>query len=182
MSHAFDDAPGAAPAVDGNAGWQPLPIRARLLFLIAPMLSLALAGAVIGFSVGTLTVLRFDVSPLTGLIAPMASAALGLLIGAGLGYWLGRNHYRRTFWRLDAEGLALRRGRMWQRETRVPVTRVQHLDLKRGPLQRRRHLATLTVHTAGTRNNAVVVPNIDLADAEHLRDRLGRQLDLDDED
>src|SRR5690606_20007361 len=101
---------------------------------------------------------------------------------AGSGSWLGRNHYRRTFWRLDAEGLALRRGRMWQRETRVPITRIQHLDLKRGPLQRRRHLATLTVHTAGTRNNAVVVPNIDLDDAEHLRDRLGRQLDLDDED
>ena len=182
MSRAFSDTPDAAPASDGETGWQPLPARARLLFLLGRMPWLALAGAIAGSSIGRIAVLMLEASPQMTRVAPLVSAALGLLVGAGLGYWLGRKQYRHTYWRLDAEGLALRRGRLWQRETRVPVTRVQHLDLKRGPLQRRRHLATLTVHTAGTRNHAVVVPNIDLDDAEHLRDRLGRQLDLDDED
>ena len=63
----------------------------------------------------------------------------------------------------------------------MPATRVQHLDLKRGPLQRRRDLATLVVHTAGTRHSAVTVPHLDADDAERLRDRLGRQIDHDDD-
>ena len=71
----------------------------------------------------------------------------------------GGKQYRYTFWKLDADGLAIRRGRLWQRETRVPATRVQHLDLKRGPLQRQRRLATLVVHTAGTRHSAVTARN-----------------------
>ncbi|QOW20701.1 PH domain-containing protein [Lysobacter ciconiae] len=112
----------------------------------------------------------------------IAFAVVGLVVGGGLGWLLGHKQFRHTYWRLDPEGLALRRGRMWLRETRVPITRVQHLDLKRGPLQRRRSLATLVVHTAGTRNSSVVVPNIDVDDAEFLRDRLGRQIDLDHDD
>ena len=95
--------------------------------------------------------------------------------------WLGFRQFRHVAWRLDGDGLAIRRGKLWQRETRVPVTRVQHLDLKRGPWQRRRNLATLVVHTAGTRHSAVTVPHLDADDAERLRDVLGRQIDHDDD-
>ncbi len=182
MSPPSSDANNEAFPVDDAAGWQPLPTRARLLFLLGSMPWLAVAGAVGGSATGNLAMVLLDQTSQLNWAVPVALGMLGLLVGAGFGLWLGYKQYRHTYWRLDAEGLALRRGRMWQRETRVPITRVQHLDLKRGPLQRRRHLATLTVHTAGTRNNAVVVPNIDLDDAEQLRDRLGRQLDLDDED
>jgi hypothetical protein len=58
---------------------------------------------------------------------------------------------------------------------------VQHLDLKRGPLERRYGLATLVIHTAGTRDSAVNVEGLEDADAEHLRDRLARQMDHDDD-
>jgi membrane protein YdbS with pleckstrin-like domain len=119
---------------------------------------------------------------LAGILDAWFAPPLLALLGAGIGAWPGLKHYRHTFWRLDEEGLAVRRGRMWQRETRVPATRVQHLDLKRGPLQRRRHLATLVVHTAGTRHSAVTVPHLDADDAERLRDRLARQIDPDDDD
>jgi membrane protein YdbS with pleckstrin-like domain len=63
----------------------------------------------------------------------------------------------------------------------VPASRVQHLDLKRGPLQRRYGLATLVIHTAGTRHSAVAVSGLDAADAERLRDRLAHQVDDDDD-
>ena len=112
----------------------------------------------------------------------LAYATTGALLGLAFGLWLGLKQYRHTFWRLDDEGLAVRRGRLWQRETRVPASRVQHLDLKRGPLQRRRGLSTLVVHTAGTRHSSVTIPHLDAADAERLRDRLGRQIDRDDDD
>ena len=58
---------------------------------------------------------------------------------------------------------------MWQSETHVPATRVQHLDVKRGPLERGRQLATLVIHTAGTRLESIKVPCLDYGDAEALR-------------
>jgi len=58
---------------------------------------------------------------------------------------------------------------------------VQHLDLRRGPIERTARLSTLVVHTAGSRFSAVSLAGLDQADAEHLRDTLGRQLDHDDD-
>ena len=159
--------PGSPPTGD----WQPLPARSRELFLIGSVPGLALPAAALGFFLASWS----DQAP------PWLGAVLGLLFGLLLGAWLGLKQYRYTFWRLDDAGLAVRRGRSWQRETRVPATRVQHLDLKRGPLQRRRNLATLIVHTAGTRHSAVSLPNLDGDDAERLRDRLACQIDHDDD-
>lgn len=154
-----------------DAGWQPLPPRAASLFMLghAALFALPLA---LGLVV-LVTAL--------GVRMPLASGGLGLLIGLLAGAWYGRKVYRSTVWRLDADGFALRRGRLWQRETRVPASRVQHLDLRHGPLERRWRLATLVVHTAGSRFSTVTVTGLDADDAERLRDRLARQLDDDDD-
>lgn len=160
-------APTETPLASGE--WQPLPARACGLFVLSMALPLAAVGGVAG---AVLAVATDAVSPLLG--APLLA-----LLGAGLGAWWGRKYFRHTAWRLDAHGLGLRRGRLWHSETRVPASRVQHLDLKRGPLQRRRDLATLVVHTAGTRHSAVSVYNLDAGDAERLRDLLARQIDHD---
>ena len=150
--------------------WQGLPARARTLFAMSRIVPLAVPAAVGGVFVFQL----LDASRLLG-------AATGAALAGAFGAWLGFRQFRHVAWRLDEDGLAVRRGRLWQRETRVPATRVQHLDLKRGPWQRRRGLATLVVHTAGTRHSAVTVPHLDADDAERLRDVLGRQIDRDDE-
>ena len=96
------------------------------------------------------------------------------------GAMVGVRRHRRTGWRLDADGFAYRRGRWWYTETRVPASRVQHLDLRHGPLERRWKLATLVIHTAGSRMSAVSVSGLDENDAETLRDRLARQIESDD--
>lgn len=164
-----------APTADvlpSQIDWQRLPERARTVFLLGSLPGAALPAAVAGFFLAAIT----------DRVSPWLGAPIGGLLGLMLGAWLGLKQYRHTFWRLDEAGLAVRRGSLWQRETRVPATRVQHLDLKRGPLQRRRNLATLVVHTAGTRHSAVSVPNLDADDAERLRDRLACQIDADDDD
>ncbi len=112
---------------------------------------------------------------------PWLLGPLGGLVGAAFGAWLGVKRHRRTLWKLDEQGFALQRGRWWQIESRVPISRVQHLDLKRGPLERAFKLATLVIHTAGTKMAAVSVSGLDGEDAERLRDRLARQLDHDDD-
>ncbi|WDS38113.1 PH domain-containing protein [Pseudoxanthomonas sp.] len=108
-------------------------------------------------------------------IAPAGVGAA--LLGAVIAY---RRH-RYTRWRLDEQGFALMQGRLWQSETHIPISRVQHLDVRRGPLERAARLSTLVVHTAGTRLNAVSVSGLDQRDAERLRDRLAHQLDHDDD-
>ena len=153
--------------------WQPLPRRARTLYVLGglwwalPVAALAL-----------LVTLLADVEP--GRVAGYTAAAI--LLGAGLGAWRGQRRWRRTSWLLDEAGFNLRRGQWWRSETRVPQSRVQHLDVRRGPLQRRFGLSTLVIHTAGTRYSAVTVDGLDAEDAERLRDALARQDDDDDVD
>lgn len=168
--------PGGPAGPDEDTGWQPLPPRARALFLVGTVPAFAVPATIAGAVLGE--VLGEDLGlPVQGWLLGLVA----LVVAVSFGAWLGLKQYTHTRWRLDEHGLAVRRGRFWQRETRVPATRVQHLDLKRGPLQRRRDLATLVVHTAGTEHSAVSVPNLDVADAERLRDRLGRQIEHDDE-
>lgn len=159
----------ATPA--GEARWQPLPARARTLFMLGHAARAALPVAL------ALPLLAAAL----GMRAPLLGAGAGLLLGLVAGAWHGRRLHRSTAWRLDADGFAVRRGRMWQRETRVPASRVQHLDLRHGPLERRWRLATLVIHTAGTRFSTVAVSGLDAGDAGRLRDRLARQLDDDDD-
>lgn len=162
-----------------DQGWQPLPVRARGLMALTGALQFALPGAGVAFVIGRMLADALSLPPAW----PLRLGAIGLLLAAaaGLGAWIGVRRYRHTHWRHDDLGLALRSGRLWHRETRVPATRVQHLDVTRGPLQRGRDLATLVVHTAGTQHSAVKIPNLDAGDAERLRDALGRQIDHDDD-
>jgi uncharacterized protein len=157
-----------SPAVDG---WQALPARGRWLAVASA--ALVMGGCVLLGGIALLAIAR---AYAWWWCAPAAAT----LTAAGAG-WIAGKRYRLTRWRLDDHGLALVRGRWWRTETRVPITRVQHLDLRRGPLENLAGLATLVVHTAGTRLNAVAIAGLDQRDAEQLRDRLARQLDHDDD-
>jgi len=159
---------GAAP----GDGWQPLPPAARTLFTLTA--ALASAAAVMAALVAAGLLLPAGVARTT------AAVAVLVLLPAWF-MWLARRRYACTRWKLDDEGFALRRGRLWRTETRVPGSRVQHLDLVRGPLERRFGLATLVIHTAGTRLNAVAVRGLGVAEAERLRDALAR-VTADDDD
>ncbi len=154
-----------------NGEWQPLPRRALRLFL--------LRGAMLAVPFGTLGVVAAAFFTDGGSAWWLAPA--GALAGAAIGCWRAERSWKHTAWRLDPDGFTLRRGHLWRGETRVPQSRVQHLDLQRGPLQRRFGLSTLVIHTAGTRHSAVSVGGLDADDAERLRDILARQVDDDDD-
>ena len=153
---------------DASDGWRSLPPQARSLFVLSGLMLAVPAG----FAAQVLTRV-FDLP-----FAWSTSIAIAVLGGA-FGAWLGLRRYRHTRWLLDPDGFSLRKGRMWQSDIRVPVNRVQHLDLRRGPLERRYGLATLVIHTAGTRDSAVNVGGLDAVDAEALRDLLARQVEHD---
>ena len=100
-----------APTAPPTDAWQSLPQRAARLA--------ALEGAFGGAFVPGLPLAAagwfFD------LPGGLWTAAIGLLAGIAFGAWLGRRRLTRTRWRLDAQGLGLRRDLMWQLETRIPI-------------------------------------------------------------
>jgi len=89
-----------------------------------------------------------------------------------LGVTFGRNRWLYTRWRLDDTGFRLRKGRWWQQEIFVPRSRVQHLDIHSGPMERSRGLATLVIHTAGTQSHALKQQGFSLQTATALRDAM----------
>lgn len=170
MTDSMLDWPGSAP-------WQPLPDAARRCF----RLSSTIAGGIFGIAFGALPAgtLAFADGPAwwhLGLAVGVMAACLGLAL------WRASLVFRYTRWQLDGDGLRVRRGRFWRSEVLVPRARVQHLDIERGPIERRYGLATLVVHTAGTRLNAVRQPGFDEQSANQLRDALvPRQREHDDQ-
>ena len=83
--------------------------------------------------------------------------------------------HRHASWRLDDEGLEIRRGVLWRHQITIPLGRVQHADVSQGPLQRMFELGTLTVHTAGTQNASVGLEGLTHSIAISLRDQIVRQ-------
>lgn len=83
--------------------------------------------------------------------------------------------YRYASWRLDDEGLEIRRGVLWRHQITIPLGRVQHADVSQGPFQRMFELGTLTVHTAGTQNASVELQGLKHETAIGLRDLIVQQ-------
>ena len=157
-----------AASQPASKAWQAPPARAVRLHasFVAAMIALGAVAAMAGplFAMDEYGPARFGLA--------FGALLLATALGAGIGARL--RHQR---WKLDDEGLWLRTGRLWWRETRVPASRVQHVDLKHGPLERRFKLATLVVHTAAVHLSGITVRGLDERDAQRLRDALARQLD-----
>ena len=133
----------------------------------------AIGGIVLSIPVAALLVSalvgQLGVGPLMGGVTAILGSTVA---GAAVGAWLGHLRWRRTRWTLDDIGLRVRRGLLWHTEVLVPRSRVQHLDIERGPLERQFTLATLVVHTAGTQTHALRLSGLDELDAVALRDAL----------
>ncbi|MFB6354301.1 MAG: PH domain-containing protein [Halobacteriales archaeon] len=105
--------------------------------------------------------------PVPSLAAPAVGVGL-----AGFGAVHALLRHRRFRFELRADALYLERGVLVHVSTVVPYVRVQHVDTRRGPLERATGLASTVVYTAGSRGADVSVPGLTPARANELRDRL----------
>jgi membrane protein YdbS with pleckstrin-like domain len=87
-------------------------------------------------------------------------------------FWRPPRVFRSWSWRIDAKVLEIRTGLMFQRTRLLPLPRLQHVDLERGPLERHFGLASLVLHTAGTHSANITIPGLDANEAARLRDHL----------
>jgi membrane protein YdbS with pleckstrin-like domain len=84
----------------------------------------------------------------------------------------GRRYAARFRCALLPDGLLVARGVWWQSETFVPRARIQHTEVRHGPIARHFGIATLRVFTAGSHVGVVEVDGLAGEQALALRDAL----------
>jgi len=130
-------------------------LRARLAFV---WLIFAAGALLLGYALGAAT--RF------AMLLPIAVLIAGLLMVA----IAPERIYRRLRYGLSERLLQVARGWLFHTDTVVPLVRVQHLDVVRGPFDKLFGTASLVLHTAGTHNSTVTVPGLAPDKAAAMRD------------
>jgi membrane protein YdbS with pleckstrin-like domain len=110
--------------------------------------------------------LRFgDVSFFFGVLLALAVLALaGVVVGL-----VPKLRWRRWRYEIRPDEVDLQRGIFWISRTLVPLARIQHVDTRQGPLQRRFGLSTVVLYTAAGPNQ---IPELSTPVAERARDRI----------
>ena len=119
------------------------------------------------FCLGILTAapeIRILVS--TGRGPLIAILVLSLLVWIDIYTWLNARIIR---YALRQHDLVVRTGLFWRSETIQPLRRVQHVELTRGPLDKRYGLANIKLFSAGTGQSTFVIPGLRLNQAEKIR-------------
>lgn len=161
----------AGTAVEPEHDWRRLDVRKIELdravgWIVTAVLSFAwLFAALIVWLIGD------DVPD----VVRMALAVFWLPFTVGIGVLTYRWPvlvYQNSRYRIDEQLIEIETGVLWRASIAVPRSRVQHLDVTQGPLQRRYGLAVLSIYTAGTQHSEVHLPGLSHEIAQWLRDRL----------
>jgi membrane protein YdbS with pleckstrin-like domain len=81
--------------------------------------------------------------------------------------------YRVHRWEITEDAVYTRKGRVWREWRVAPMSRIQTVDIQRGPVEQLFGLATVTVTTASAKG-AVTIPGLDHELAAELVDQLTR--------
>jgi membrane protein YdbS with pleckstrin-like domain len=104
-------------------------------------------------------------SSLFGVLPVLAVLALaGVVVGVVPGL-----RWRRWRYEIRPDEVDLQRGIFWISRTLVPLARIQHVDTRQGPLQRRFGLSTVVFYTAAGPNQ---IPELSTPVAERARDHI----------
>lgn len=87
-------------------------------------------------------------------------------------FWYPVRAFRAWGYRLSDDVLEIRRGFVIHVLQVLPLSRLQHVDLRRGPIERHFGLASLDLFTAGTHEAMLSIPGLAREDAAALRDQL----------
>jgi len=138
--------------------------RAKVVWRISAalnMIPLLAAG-----TFGSFALLRWaEVSVSLGILPALvvlALAVFSVFVAPGV-------RWRRWRYEIRPDEVDLQRGVWWVSRTLVPLARIQHVDTRQGPLQRRYGLSTVVFHTAAGPNQ---IPELSTPIAAEARDRI----------
>ena len=164
-----EETPDEAGGFRDDAPWTPLhPDQVKVLRLRFAIVGLIPVIAAAALEVGGL---MRDMGAPQGLVPGVVA-----LIAAVAVLWMPGRRYRAWGYRESADELFVRHGLFKRVTTVIPFGRVQHIDIAQGPIERGYGLATLILHTAGTRSAAVPLPGLAHETAEAMRARIRAQI------
>ena len=126
------------------------------LVLLVPLLGILAAAPLLGWAKALLALLW---------------AGLTLALAWFYHRWPEIEH-RHASYKVEVQGIEIRRGVVWRRVVNVPRSRVQHTDVSQGPLERGHGLGTLVIYTAGTDHAKVDLHGLSHGTALRIRDHL----------
>lgn len=130
----------------------------------------AIQSAVSAMVLGVLVTVAFSLFSVGG---PWIGGVV-IIAGTLLGIVFSVLRYRIWTYQVREDSLYLRRGVLTRVNTVAPYVRIQHVDTRRGPLERVFGLATTVVYTAGSRGADVSIPGLTPEQADDLQARLKR--------
>lgn len=142
--------------------------RIRTVWLVVAVLMAAVVGTVVG------------VAPTEEYV----EAPLGVFVFVGLLVLLGAYQflrYRNWGFEVQDDAVYIEHGVVVRVKKVVPFVRIQHIDSRRGPVERATGLATLVIYTAGSRGADVSIPGLKPERADELREQL-RELAIENEE
>jgi membrane protein YdbS with pleckstrin-like domain len=149
-----------------NASLTRLAPRARLLFYMQAFSRLVLFWIpVTGAAIAGGAALW---SPLYAVVVGLVWLFFLFLIAV----WMPALSHANYGYAIRNEDLLIARGVLIKTIVAIPTSRIQHVDTRQGPLEQWMGLARLQIHTASGVGGDGVIPGLDLAIAESLRDLL----------
>ena len=167
-----DAQPPAEPTAADIADGRPRALDPRVVTLRR------IGGAITATVLATGSLVALLVAALAGDVAQPVAIALGALWTAAvlaLGWrvyaWPAVD-YRHQSYRVDEDGIEIRRGVFWREVINVPRSRIQHTDVAQGPIERRYGLGPLVVYTAGSDHARVSLDGLSHDVALRIREHL----------
>lgn len=111
-------------------------------------------------------------SPRIGLMWAFGVTTGWLLVLLLLTLWMPALAHQRWAYALRGEDLLISRGVLFRVITAIPTQRIQHVDVRQGPLEQWLGLSRVQIHTASGVGADGVIPGLETATAEALRDQL----------
>ncbi len=172
-------APADIDAADASAApadftWDRPAGRARLLFHLQALVQLVFVWLPLSAVTGGFVATMADWG--TGAAWTATAAFVGFLHAL----WYPSLSFDRWAWSLRDAELVVSSGVIFRSVVGIPLGRIQHVDLRQGPLELSLGLARLQIHTASGLGADGTIPGMELAAAEALRERLVRSADGDD--
>ena len=117
--------------------------------------------------VGGFLVLYFNTEPETLTYFILGGIYLALVTVSQITITLG---FKKKKYALREKDIIYTKGLIWSVRTAIPFNRIQHAEIKQGPIERKFNLSSLKVFTAGGQTSDLVIPGLPSETAQQLKD------------
>jgi len=131
-----------------------------------PATRIAAALGLLPLLAGAIAIEVADLLPAGLIFVPFGLLALVVIVLIPL------RRYRSRGYDMAADRLRVVKGVLFHADSVVPFSRVQHIDVEQGPIERAFGISRLILHTAGTHNSSVTLPGLGHEDAITMREEI----------